>query len=297
MDSLIERRLWGDTDIVDKAIKDIQNLSRSGYSLCVRFSGGKDSVVIKRLFELSGVPFTIRFSKTSVDPQEILRYIEKYHKDVWIDHNRTTMFKMIVEKGFPPTRICRYCCSEFKERNTCKTSGSDGKAFTVTGVRRAESKNRNKRNKYETCLADRGVEFFHPIMDWSDEQVWDFIETERIPYCSLYDEGFTRIGCVGCPLASSEHIKREFERWPNFENAYLNTFERMLEGRSFDKWKNKYDVMEWYIYGVQEKYKQLEGQIEMFDGDYFEQHHREDGPFTLEKNIWLLNYKPSPKLL
>ncbi len=287
MNSLIEKRLWGDTDIVDKAIKDIRTLASSGSNLCVRFSGGKDSVAIKRLFELSGVPFTIRFSKTSVDPPEILRYIEKYHKDVLVDHNRTTMFKMIVEKGFPPTRICRYCCSEFKERNTCKTSESDCMVFTTTGVRRAESKNRNKRNKYETCRAYRGVEFFHPIIDWSDEQVWDFIEIEKLSYCSLYDEGFKRIGCVGCPLASSEQIEKEFARWPNFQNAYLNTFERMLEGRHFDKWKNKYDVMDWYIYGVQEKYKQLEGQMEMFDGDYFDQHHVDDIPFTLENQIWL----------
>lgn len=90
-------------------------------------------------------------------------------------------------------------------------------------------------------------------MNWSDEQVWDFIRAERIPYCQLYDEeGITRIGCVGCPLASSSKILAEFKRWPQFEKAYLWAFEKMLEGRSFDKWKTKFDVMDWYIYGAEE---------------------------------------------
>lgn len=44
----------------------------------------------------------------------------------------------------------------------------------------------------------------------------------------------------------------------------------MLEGRNFDKWKTKYDVMEWYIYGVQKAYEQIEGQVSLFDGDYYD---------------------------
>ena len=36
----------------------------------------------------------------------------------------------------------------------------------------------------------------------------------------------------------------------------------MLEGRHFDRWKTKYDVMEWYIYGVHERYKEIEGDDE-----------------------------------
>ena len=140
------------------------------------------------------------------------------------------MFQLIIKKGFPPTRLCRYCCQEFKERNVCGRSGS---LLTLTGVRKEESPKRKSRAKYESCQADKGVNFFHPIINWSDEQVWDFIQAEHIPYCSLYDEGFTRIGCVGCPLASTAKILAEFKRWPNFERAYLWAFEKMLEGRDF----------------------------------------------------------------
>ena len=97
---------------------------------------------------------------------------------------------------------------------------------------------------------------------------------KHIPYCQLYDEeGITRIGCVGCPLASSSKILAEFKRWPQFEKAYLWAFEKMLEGRSFDKWKTKFDVMDWYIYGAEEDCREVaaEGQISLFEHDYFDQ--------------------------
>lgn len=245
-------------DYVGKAIKEIRGISQCN-TMCVRFSGGKDSVVLKWLFEQAGVPYQARFSRTSVDPPELLKFINKYHPDVIKEDPRISMFKLIVKKGFPPTRVCRYCCSEYKERNTCPTGKN---TLTLTGVRKAESVKRRNRGKWETCQRQNGVEFYHPIIDWSDEQLWAVIDDNHIPYCCLYDEGFDRIGCIGCPMTSPKKIKREFRRWPQFEQAYLWAFEHMLEGRQFDRWKTKYDVMDWYIYGVQESYKKRDAEIE-----------------------------------
>lgn len=202
---------------------------------------------MKRLLDMAGVPYCAKFSKTSVDPPELLSFIKKEHRDVIVEDPRISMFQLIIKKGFPPTRICRYCCSEYKERNVC---GRGDSILTLTGVRKAESPRRKSRAKFETCQADKGVNFFHPIINWTDEQVWDFIESEKIPYCCLYDEeGITRIGCVGCPLASAKKMVAEFKRWPLFEKAYLWAFEKMLEWRSYDRWKTKYDVMDWYRTG------------------------------------------------
>lgn len=269
-------------------IKDIRFMSHTGYKLCLRFSGGKDSIVAKWLLDQAGVDYECRFSRTSVDPPELLKFIHTYYPDVIEEKNRTTMFKMIIEKGFPPTRVCRYCCQEFKERNTCPCE-----ALTVTGVRNSESIKRSRRHKIETCQAFKGVTFYHPVIKWTENQIWKVILDNNLPYPQLYDEGFDRIGCVGCPLTSARKIKKEFERWPNFEKAYLWAFEKMLEGREFDKWKNKYDVMDWYIYGVRDKYKEIEieGQQSfrqdeetnlLYYGDYFEHKPHEYEEFTVE---------------
>lgn len=261
--------LFGAEDIVEKAIKEIRALASTGKQLCLRFSGGKDSIVVKRLCELADVPYTARFSRTSVDPPELLKYIKMEHNDVIVENPRITMFQLIIKKGFPPTRLCRYCCQEFKERNVC---GRGDGIMTVTGVRKAESPRRKSRSKYESCQADKGVYFFHPIVNWTDEQVWEFIIDEHLPYCQLYDEGMSRIGCVGCPLASSAKIEAEFRRFPKFEKAYLWAFERMLDGRHFDRWKTKYDVMDWYIFGAAAECEDAakNGQFDIFDEDYFD---------------------------
>lgn len=178
------------------------------------------------------------------------------------------MWNLIPRKLMPPTHIARYCCKELKE------SGGKGR-FTVTGVRWAESTRRKisragvelnfgagKENKI-ICDPDnpedskmarfcptKGKRVINPIIDWEDEDVWEFIKKYNIPYCSLYDEGFHRLGCIGCPMNSQR--ERGFERWPKYKDHYLRAFDRMIEalkehGKTSDKWQTAEDVMKWWL--------------------------------------------------
>lgn len=71
----------------------------------------------------------------------------------------------------------------------------------------------------------------NPIIDWDDGEVWEFIKEYKVPYCCLYDEGFKRLGCIGCPMGSREQREREFERWPKYKNLYMIAFQKMIENR------------------------------------------------------------------
>lgn len=143
-----------DKEKVKKSIDLIQRFSPEmfghpdGYYLA--FSGGKDSIVVKRLMEMSGVKFDAHYRVTSVDPPELIQYIKEHHGDVSIDKPyykdevskngkpvQVTMWNLIPRKLMPPTRVVRYCCEYLKE------DGGDGR-LTVTGVRWAESVNRQK---------------------------------------------------------------------------------------------------------------------------------------------------------
>lgn len=274
-----------------------------GYYLA--FSGGKDSVVTKALMDMAGVKYDAHYRLTSVDPPELVQFIKQQHKDVKIDFPRykdgsiVTMWNLIPRKLMPPTRLVRYCCEYLKE------SGGDGR-FTVTGVRWAESARRkNSRGAVEIQDGGRAAETvegyeakkrtsilvndnaetrdyldgcvtrhktcLNPIVDWTDDDVWEFIRAEKIPYCGLYDDGWHRLGCIGCPMAGKHGRERELLRWPKYKAQYIRTFDKMLaervrRGKTLENsrmGKTGLDVFRWWM-----EEDTLPGQMEFDDLDY-----------------------------
>lgn len=274
-------------DRVETAIERLREYEpEEGYALA--FSGGKDSVVIKRLADMAGVKYDAHYQITTVDPPELVAFVKTF-KDVHMDASyysdgkRVTMWNLIPKRKMPPTRMVRYCCDQLKEQS------AKGRVL-ITGVRHAESSKR-KLNQGEITIADKGAKKFlaenyssfqqtpmggvvlnfdnaeskemvdlcyktrrtlvNPIIDWSDEDVWEFIHKYNVSYCSLYDQGFKRLGCIGCPMAGGKGQKKEFERYPKYRQLYIHAFERMLEERDRagleSEWKDGEEVMQWWL--------------------------------------------------
>ncbi|MBA7472224.1 Phosphoadenosine phosphosulfate reductase [subsurface metagenome] len=216
-----------------------------GYYLA--FSGGKDSIVIYDLAIRSGVRFDAHFHATTVDPPEVLQFIKKHYSKVSWEKPKNSMFKLIVKHRILPTRAIRYCCRALKE-----IGGKN--RLIVTGIRWAESAKRRKRQMYEQSRHNKKTWFLHPIIDWTDQDVWDYIRSESLAYCSLYDEGQTRIGCIMCPMQGTRGMLLDAERYPKYYKAYLITFGKMLDairanGRVFKHGSTPEEVMYWWIYG------------------------------------------------
>lgn len=174
------------------------------------YSGGKDSDVILHLAKRAGVKFTAHHHLTTCDPPELVYHV-RTHPEVEIVKPEMTMWKLVRLKGLPPRRNVRYCCEVLKE------GGGSGR-IVVTGVRWGESVRRSKRRMVESCFKDKTKHFLHPIIDWSTSDVWEYIRTNQIPYCSVYDEGFTRLGCVLCPM--SRNVEKQIARWPKIAKAW-----------------------------------------------------------------------------
>lgn len=192
----------------------------------VAFSGGKDSIVVKDLVIKAGVKAELHMNMTSVDPPELVRYVKKVHPDVIRHKPVMSMWKLIEKHKKPPTRIWRFCCEELKE-------GGGENRFVITGVRWAESNKRRSRKMVESCTKSRTKRYLHAIIDWSDQEVWEYIDTNHLPYCSLYDEGFKRIGCIGCPMHDR---RKDFLRWPRHEMLYRRAMEKLNGTYTFDWW-------------------------------------------------------------
>jgi len=187
----------------------------------VAFSGGKDSVVILDLVKRSGVKFDAHYNITGIDPPELYYFIRDNFPEVERHRPETTIWNLIEEKGYPPLRMNRYCCAHLKER------GGQGRRV-VTGIRWAESARRSKRGMVEECFKKSQHKIFvHPIIDWTDEDIWDYIKSNNIAYCYLYDEGFKRLCCIGCPMNTK--VMEEFQRWPNYKNKYITAIQKGID--------------------------------------------------------------------
>ena len=110
--------------------------------------------------------------------------------------------------------------------------------------------NEESKHMVDFCYKRRKT-LLNPIIDWTDAEVWEFIKEYNVPYCELYDQGFKRLGCIGCPMSSNQ--KHELNEYPKIKQAYLKAFERMIKERKDagleTEWKTAEDVMNWWVEG------------------------------------------------
>jgi phosphoadenosine phosphosulfate reductase len=245
-------------------IKEFKNRTKGNKNICA-FSDGKDSIVLYHLMKRSGIEFIPIYSPPSVDPPEVRYHIQKHYPEIYIqpyekskDGQEITMWYLLSHRALPPTRRMRYCCDVLKER-----TGEEGDTVYI-GVRGTESKDRKKLG---AVTFYKGKNMIRPIFNWTDEEIWSYIIKNNLQYNPLYDQGWNRIGCIGCPL-NSKSQKRELASYPKYKENYLRAFEKMLEYRKSKgmetQWKTGEDVYRWWIGEVKKQESQIEGQCSMF---------------------------------
>lgn len=276
-------------DKVQTAIDRLQMFEpEEGYY--VAFSGGKDSQCVYHLCKIAGVKFDAHYNVTSVDPPELIYFIRKNYPDViWefpsYNGRIATMWNLIPQKMMPPTRIVRYCCEILKEsdgkgrvtvtgvrwaesarrannqglsviagrpKQTQKLAESLGANYKISksGTLVLNDDNDASRRMVENCYRTQKT-ILNPIVDWSEDDVWAFLDENQIEHCKLYDQGYRRLGCIGCPM--NVNAAKELEAYPKYKANYIRAFDRMLaanksKGKEYRiKFNNGADVMEWWL--------------------------------------------------
>ena len=87
-----------------------------------------------------------------------------------------------------------------------------GNKAWVTGQRRAQSTTRAELHVQEDDAA-HGMVKFNPLADWSEEDVWNYIRANDVPYNALHDQGFPSIGCAPCTRAVQPGEDVRAGRW------------------------------------------------------------------------------------
>lgn len=217
------------------------------------------------------------------------------------------MWSLIEDKRIAPTRLVRYCCEELKEtatpnrfvavgvRASESAKRANGDVFAIKGHRKsgvmwyssshieevfetAKEKqiefggDTNDENVWDCNFIKKAKQndnlMCQPIYLWTDGEIWTFIRERNMEYNPLYDKGFYRVGCIGCPISSNQ-IK-ELEQYPIYKQNYINAFQRMVDRRKEEgkndiekygeKWKDGESVYKWWVGDTT-----IPGQMDIYD--------------------------------
>jgi phosphoadenosine phosphosulfate reductase len=146
--------------------------------------------LIERLQRRYGRALTIYYPNTS-------------ELEGWVGANGINGFRDGVEQ--------RHACCSIRKVEPFRRAVSDRGAW-VTGIRRGQSASRALAAPVEWD-GEYGLHKVSPLLEWSENEIWEYIRKKRLPYNSLHDSGFPSIGCAPCTRAVQPGEDERAGRW------------------------------------------------------------------------------------
>jgi len=152
------------------------------------------------------------FPETYTTFQSIL---DKYQKAVKVYFpDATEVESLMTAKGafsFYDSVENRKQCCEIRKVKPLKRA-LQGKTIWITGIRSEHSQHRTDMQKIEWDAVNN-ITKVHPLLHWSNNEVWTYIKVNNVPYNSLHEKGFVSIGCQPCTRAVKEGEDFRAGRW------------------------------------------------------------------------------------
>ncbi|MET3115067.1 phosphoadenosine phosphosulfate reductase [Pedobacter sp. CG_S7] len=213
------------TEIKDK-IKDLDTVEVLHYFAnqhpgLVTFStsfGWEDQVITDLIFK-NKIPidvFTLETGRLFPETYYVWnRTLENYQQPIRAYFPQTeALQEMIKQKGpnsFYESVENRKECCQIRKIEPLKRA-LKGKKIWVTGIRAEQSLNRNDMTNLEWDEQNQLLKF-HPLFNWSLDQVKDYIKENNVVYNTLHDKGFPSIGCLPCTRAVAGGEDFRAGRW------------------------------------------------------------------------------------
>jgi 3'-phosphoadenosine 5'-phosphosulfate sulfotransferase (PAPS reductase)/FAD synthetase len=184
----------------------IEALSKSKNPV-IAFSGGKDSTVVLNLVRSINPDVTAVFCNTGVEARETVEYCKTIDNLIELKPDGITFWDCVKKYGYPDFKGKKghhdgnKCCVYLKEKPAKKYYKENHIDLIFTGLTMRESRNRMLLLKHRGFLyyaKSWGLWKCHPIGNWTEKQVWEYIKDNNISYNSGYDLGWRRCGCQPC---------------------------------------------------------------------------------------------------
>jgi phosphoadenosine phosphosulfate reductase len=208
-------QLWGKT--IEERLEILVSLFRGRIIFTTSF-GIEDQVITHKIFS-NNLPVkvvTLDTGRLFPETYEVFtQTIKKYNKNINVYFPEyETIEKMTTENGpfsFYESKEKRQECCRLRKVVPLNRALT-GMECWISGIRASQSDNRSQMKDLEYDEAKK-LYRFHPLFDWSLEDVENYIKEKNIPYNSLHDKGFISIGCEPCTRAVIKGQDFRSGRW------------------------------------------------------------------------------------
>jgi len=161
--------------------------------------------------------FTVDTGRMPQETYDLIQAVrDRYGMEIELHHPDTQeVAKMVNQHGQDlfltsvPLRLT--CCDVRKVRPLVRVLGElDG---WITGLRRDQWATRSNIRKIEIDHDHGGLIKVNPLADWTEEEVWEYLQANEVPHNALYDKGYKTIGCAPCTRAVEPGAEQRSGRW------------------------------------------------------------------------------------
>lgn len=206
-----------DTNPIHAILEEVSRLDalasltylRSAFPQTVVFStsfGKEDQVITDMIHQIDGGIriFTLDTGRLFAETYSVwTTTMERYGMPISVQvPDQTTLEPFMAAYGpnaFYASQTLRKECCRIRKVEPLKRALEGGQIW-VTGIRSAQSPNRQSMHRWEWDEANE-IFKFHPLLDWTDEQLDEYVRLHEVPCNVLHERGFPSIGCAPCTRA------------------------------------------------------------------------------------------------
>jgi len=206
-------------DLADRSIEQLRSAVAAYGSVCYANSLGSESMVLTDMI-WGAVPeiemFTVDTGRLFPESYDLIDEIQqRYGRALRVYYPEAAPLEEWVAahgiNGFRDGLEERRTCCGIRKLEPFRRAISGHRAW-VTGIRRTQSASRALAAPVEWDEA-YGLHKISPLLDWSEQDIWDYIRARSIPYNRLHDAGFPSIGCAPCTRAVAAGDDERSGRW------------------------------------------------------------------------------------
>jgi phosphoadenosine phosphosulfate reductase len=161
--------------------------------------------------------FAIDTGRLPPETYEVAEEIRRRYGNVirWYFPDKNSVEQLVNEKGLFSFRESienrKECCHIRKVEPLGRAL--KGMTAWITGLRREQSITRSNLQQFEIDHSQGGIEKINPLIEWTTQEVWNYVMEHKLPYNRLSDQGYAQIGCEPCTSPIRPHEDHRAGRW------------------------------------------------------------------------------------